>query len=128
MFQNFVVFGMIVSMLSSLLGMVYTFFSYTILFDFSNTIPIWKIPVTFLTIGLILSGVYYIVLEKKPVLLLASNICLVILSFLSIILPIVATVPDEFPEMFPIFAIPLHFLLPMFWLAIFPSFYKKYYV
>lgn len=125
MFQRFVIFGLIVSVISSVVGASYTYCSYHFLFDFSNTLPIWKIVITYVFLGLLFSGLYFVVNEFFTNFLILLNIVVVIISLLSIIWPIIVNIDEEFPEMFPSFAIPLHFIFPLFWLALFSHFNKR---
>jgi hypothetical protein len=128
MFQKYVLFGLLVAVTSSIIGVTYAKVSYYLLFDFSKTIPLWKIVVSNIFLGLFFSGIYYVIQESFAKLILVLNMLVVLISFLSIALPIVVNIEEEFPEMFPSFAIPLHFLFPMLWLALFPYFYKKSHV
>jgi len=124
-FQRFVLFGVVVSIISSVVGVSYTYCSYHFLFDFSKTLPIWKIVITYVFLGLLFSGLYFVVNEFFTTYLIFLNIAVVLISFLSIIWPIIVNIDEEFPEMFPSFAIPLHFIFPLFWLALFPHFFKR---
>lgn len=125
MFQRFVLFGCMVSIISSMLGVSYAYCSYHFLFDFSKILPIWKIVITYFFLGLLFSGLYFVVNKFFTAYLLVLNIAVVLISIFSIVWPIIANIDEEFPEMFPSFAIPLHFIFPLFWLALFPHFNKK---
>jgi len=124
-FQRFVLFGCMVSIISSMLGVSYAYCSYHFLFDFSRTLPIWKIVITYFFLGLLFSGLYFMVNKFFNSYLIVLNIAVVFISFLSIVWPIIVNIDEEFSEMFPSFAIPLHFIFPLFWLALFTHFNKK---
>lgn len=55
------------------------------------------------------------------------NIIFVLLSFASILAPLAAKLPYtvDFPELFPGFAIPMHFFPALFWFALRPVFFAK---
>ena len=125
MFLRYVLFGLFISALSAMVALSYTYCYSALLFDFSKTLPFWKILSIFCFLGLLFAGIYYLVAEKSYRLILPLNIALAIGSLTSILWPITASIDEEFPEMFPSFAIPLHFIFPLFWLASFPTFNKR---
>jgi hypothetical protein len=95
------------------------------LFDFSSFLPLWNIVVLFTFISLILgvlSILFFLIFKKAGSMILSGLIC--VLSFLSVILP--TLFPPQFassiesPEIFPAFAVPLHFIIPMVWLTLSP--------
>lgn len=55
------------------------------------------------------------------------NLVFILLSFASIIFPLVATLPYdiEFPELFPGFAIPMHFFPALFWFGLKPMVFRE---
>ena len=107
--------GFLVAFLSSLSGVIYGY-SYYQLFDFSAYLPLWKIA-AFLTF---ISTIF-----KKRAHLITS-VFVAVISLFSIILPNLFppkfTQEIEVPEMFPAFVMPLHFLVPIFWLVLSPYF------
>lgn len=114
-----------ISLFSSIIGVAYSYISYYYLFDFSNTIPFWKIVSTYIFLGLLFSGIYYLVWEYFYRSILFVNVVVVLVTLVSILLPIIVNIEEDFPEMFPSFAIPLHFIFPLLWLAVFPTFINK---
>ena len=79
--------------------------------------------------GGVLASVGYMGLSKLIVrgTEMVFNIIFVLLSFASILVPLVAKLPYDvdFPELFPGFAIPMHFFPALFWFALRPIFFKK---
>ncbi len=117
-------FSIIVAFVSSILGMLYAHLYYK-LFDFSSFLPLWNIVVLFTFISLILgvlSILFFLIFKKAGSMILSGLIC--VLSLLSVILP--TLFPPQFassiesPEIFPAFAVPLHFIIPMVWLTLSP--------
>lgn len=114
--------GSLVAILSSFIGIVYVYFYYQ-LFDFSAYLPIWKVPAILTFLSFLLVGLS-IVMNKlfKRNGNFVTSLSMTLLSIFSIILP--SLFPPRFsqeievPEMFPGFIIPLHFLVPLFWLLL----------
>lgn len=121
--------GSLVAILSSFIGIVYVYFYYQ-LFDFSAYLPIWKVPAILTFLSFLLVGLS-IVMNKlfKRNGNFVTSLSMTLLSIFSIILP--SLFPPRFsqeievPEMFPGFIIPLHFLVPLFWLLLSPQYLIK---
>jgi hypothetical protein len=109
-------------------GMGYSYFYYQ-LFDFSSYLPLWKIAALFTSISMIICGAYsaFQVITKQQGNLIFS-IFLSIITLGSIVFPSLypPKFPDavELPELFPAFVLPLHFIVPLFWLTFAPHFLK----
>jgi hypothetical protein len=97
--------------------------------NFSLILPLWKIIATYFALGLSLSGLYFLSTRLAPKFgTIISNIVLVFATLGSILFPIMK---EDFPEtlemteFYPGFVIPLHFILPLFWLALSPLIKKN---
>lgn len=121
--------GSLVAMLSSIIGIVYVYFYYQ-LFDFSAYLPLWKVPAILTFLSFLLVG-FSIVMNKlfKKNGNFVTSLSMTLLSIFSIILP--SLFPPRFsqeievPEMFHGFILPLHFLVPLFWLLLSPQYLIK---
>ena len=118
-----------ISFISSLGASVYVSKYYELIADFSSILPFWKITATFFSVGLFLAGFHFVLNKLFLKLgLLIFNITLSLLTLSSILFPIMkADFPDslEMTEFYPWFVIPLHFILPLFWLALSPLIKKN---
>ncbi len=113
-----IIFSLLLAVLSCVLGISYFISFKHFLFDYITIIPFWKLIATYFFLSFLITflfKVYLRVFAQKY--LLVFNLFLVLISFCSILYPIQAQVfhPDE--EFFPVFAIPLHFIVPLFWLT-----------
>jgi MFS superfamily sulfate permease-like transporter len=100
----------------------YTILYYSYLFDFSESLPLWKIVAAHVFFSLLLFGV--IRKLKKPIEqnIVTWRITLVVLTIISTIFPILKrNVAGEFPELYPGFAVPLHYIFLSLWLAFEPK-------
>ena len=129
MFKTYLLFGLFISFISSLGASVYVSKYYELIADFSSILPFWKITATFFSVGLFLAGFNFVLNKLFLKLgLLIFNITLSLLTLSSILFPIMkADFPDslEMTEFYPGFVIPLHFILPLFWLALSPLIKKN---
>jgi hypothetical protein len=129
MFKSYFLLGLVVSLISSLGAFVYVTKYYEIMANFSLILPLWKIIATYFALGLSLSGLYFLSTRLAPKFgTIISNIVLVFATLGSILFPIMK---EDFPEtlemteFYPGFVIPLHFILPLFWLALSPLIKKN---
>lgn len=130
MFKSYVQIGLLVAFFSSLFGVSYTKLYYEFLFDFSFNLQVLKIPFIFLALSLLIAGIswfftHYITKSGAFI----FNVLLSSITLISILLPIFYT-PNfskevEMPEMFISFVLPLHFIVPMFWLTFSSHFLKS---
>jgi hypothetical protein len=129
MFLRIFFFGVFISFISSVVGISYGYFYYK-LFDFSSYLPLWKIAALFTLISMILCGLFWLfllIMKKKGI--LVFSMILTLLSITSVIFP--TLYPPKFsdsvelPEFFPSFVLPLHFIVPLFWLTFTPHFLKE---
>jgi len=129
MFKSYFLLGLIVSLISSLGASVYVTKYYELIAPFSLILPLWKIIATYFTLGLCVSGLSYLSNRLAPKFgAIIFNIVLVFASLSSILLPIMKEdFPDtlEMTEFYPGFVIPLHFIFPLFWLALSPLIKKN---
>ena len=127
MFKSFFLLGILTGVFSSLVGGIYTYFFYKDLFDFSSVLPIWKIVAVYFSLGLIASGLYFmLVFFSSKYGQLLFNIKFVLIAVLSVLIPINIKVPNvEFPEIYPVFALPLHLFFSVIFLALSPLIIKK---
>ena len=115
---NSILFAVFIAFISAIFVLTYFLLFKKFLFDYSAIIPFWKLIATYFFISFLITllfKVYLRVFAQKY--LWVFNLLLVLVSFCSILYPIQAQVfhPDE--EFFPVFAIPLHFIVPLFWLT-----------
>lgn len=129
MFKSYFLFGLFMSLISSIGAAIYASSYYSFMADFSSILPLWKIFVAFISLGLIVSGVYFVINKVFPKYgLLLFNITFALSTLISILFPIIK---DNFPEslemteFYPGFVIPLHFIFPLFWFAFSPIILKK---
>ncbi len=127
MFKSFFLLGLLAGALSSFVGGIYTYFFYRDLFDFSTILPIWKIVAVYFSLGLIASGLYFMIVRFSSKLgQLLFNITFAVIAILSVLIPINLKVPNiEFPEIYPVFAIPLHLFFSVIFLALSPLMIKN---
>jgi len=129
MFKSYFLLGLVVSLISSLGAAFYVTKYYEVMANFSLILPLWKIIATYFALGLSLSGLYFLSTRLAPKFgTIISNIVLVFATLGSILFPIMK---EDFPEtlemteFYPGFVIPLHFILPLFWLALSPLIKKN---
>jgi hypothetical protein len=103
--------ALISALCASFLGVLYTSIYYQLLFDFSTVLPIWKVAFGLISFTLIL---FYVHLAFRK--LIKQNqtfwfgITFSILTFVSILYPMLERVYVDASEFYPGFVIPLHFL------------------
>ena len=129
MFKSYFLLGLVVSLISSLGAAVYVTKYYEVMANFSLILPLWKIIATYFTVGLSVSGLCFLSTRLAPKFgTIIFNIVLVFATLGSILFPIMK---EDFPEklemteFYPGFVIPLHFILPLFWLALSPIIKKN---
>jgi len=96
---------------ASLIGMLYAYAYYQLLFDFSTVLPIWKIAFGLISFTLILFYVHFVFLKlfkHNPTFWFGLTFSIV--TFVSILYPITERVYVDAAEFYPGFVIPLHFL------------------
>jgi uncharacterized membrane protein len=94
-----------------LLGAFYVYFYYQMLFDFSTVLPIWKVAFGLISFTLILFYVHLLfkrVVKQNPTFWFGLTFS--ILTFVSILYPMMDRVYVDAAEFYPGFVIPLHFL------------------
>jgi hypothetical protein len=116
-----IIFALFITFLSSALGLTYFLLFNNLLFDFSSELPFWKLISTYCFLSFFATFLFiqYVKLSKGRN-LWVFNLSLSLMSFFSIILPIIAKVTHADGEFFPVFAIPFHFIFPLFWLIFYP--------
>lgn len=117
--KKFLIFGISVALLSSVIGAGFTYLYYDKMFDFSSILPIWKVVAVYTSLSLILSLSLFFsqkYFKKNGVFILNTLVCMGAMA--SILYPMTyKNINVELVEMYPIVAIPLHFILPIIWLA-----------
>lgn len=116
-----IVFALFIAFLSSLLGLAYFVSFNHFLFDFSSVLPSWKLISTYCFISFLTTFLfvqYVRVTGAKK--LWVFNLSLSLIFFFTICIPILAQVTHADGEFFPVFAIPFHFIFPLFWLIFYP--------
>jgi len=120
--RKFMIHGLIVAVISSLVGGLYLHYFYSLELDESyKVLPIWKVVTIYITLSLLLSLVLMIasrVLKKWGVIVL--NTVLTMASVASIALPITYINQEIDTTFIAVAAIPVHFIMPIIWLALQP--------
>lgn len=96
---------------ASLIGVLYTFAYYQLLFDFSTVLPIWKIAFGLISFTLIVWYVHLVFLmlfKQNPTFWFGLTFSSI--TFVSILYPMMKRVYVDASEFYPGFVIPLHFL------------------
>jgi hypothetical protein len=120
MFRPFLVLGVSAGVVSAFVSSVFAYFFNQNLLDFSEVLPYWKIISTDFSLALIAVGVFYglhFISKKyfKAIFYSLFALC----SIYSVLVPITAKFPDlEFPEFYPTYAIPLHLIFSVIFLAL----------
>lgn len=116
--------GVIAGLLSGIMGIVYLEIYQNIYFVDYSLIINWAAILGSSMIGCILMASGYYVLPKLQGVL---NVLYIILSFASIIPPILMSLPleVEFPELFPGLVVPMHFFPALVFLGANPFFNKN---
>ncbi|MEY3844866.1 MAG: hypothetical protein RL293_1288 [Bacteroidota bacterium] len=99
------------SLCASFLGVLYTTIYYQLLFDFSTVLPIWKVAFGLISFTLILSYIHLAfrkVMKHYPTFWFGLTFS--IITFVSILYPMIERVYVDASEFYAGFAIPLHFL------------------
>ena len=103
--------ALISSLCASFLGVLYTNIYYQLLFDFSTVLPIWKVAFGLISFSLILFYVHLLftkVLKQNPT--FWFGLIFSLLTFVSILYPMLDSVYVDASEFYPGFVIPMHFL------------------
>jgi hypothetical protein len=103
--------ALISSLCASFLGVLYTNIYYQLLFDFSTVLPIWKVAFGLISFSLILFYVHLLftkMLKQNPT--FRFGLIFSLLTFVSILYPMLESVYVDAAEFYPGFVIPLHFL------------------
>ena len=110
---------------ASLIGTLYSYAHYQLLFDFSTVLPIWKVASGLISFTLILFYVHLVftkVIKQNPTFWFGLTFSS--LTFVSILYPMMQRVYVEASEFYPGFVIPLHFL-PILMFFTFQHLYPK---
>jgi uncharacterized membrane-anchored protein len=114
--------GLIVAAISSLVGGLYLHYFYALELDESfKVLPVWKVVSIYIALSLLLSLLLMIVsrmLKKWGV--IALNTLLTMVSVASIAFPITYVNQEIDTTFIAIAAIPVHFIMPIIWLALQP--------
>jgi len=120
--RKFMIHGLIVAAISSLVGGLYLHYFYALELDESyKVLPIWKVVSIYIALSLLLSLILMIasrVLKKWGVIVL--NTVLTMASVASIALPITYINQEIDTTFIAVAAIPVHFIMPIIWLALQP--------
>lgn len=103
--------GLTSALCSSAIGVLYTNVYYHLLFDFSTVLPIWKVAFGLISFSLILFYCHLFFrsrIKQNPMFWFAFTFSL--LTFVSILYPMLERVYVDASEFYPGFVIPLHFL------------------
>ncbi len=103
--------GLTSALSASVLGTLYTAVYYRLLFDFSTVLPIWKVTFGLISFTLLLFYAHLFFLKrlkKNPT--FWFGITFSIVTFVSILYPMLERVYVDASEFYPGFVIPLHFL------------------
>jgi hypothetical protein len=103
--------GFISALLAGTIGVLYTYFYYDLLFDFSSVLPLWKVFFGLCSFTLLLFYGHMIctrIFQRNASFWFALMCSFA--SFASIFYPITERVYVDASEFYPGFVIPLHFL------------------
>lgn len=120
--RKFMIHGLIVAAISSLVGGLYLHYFYALELDESfKVLPVWKVVSIYIALSLLLSLLLMFVsrmLKKWGV--IAMNTLLTMFSVASIAFPITYVNQEIDTTFIAIAAIPVHFIMPIIWLALQP--------
>ncbi len=120
MFKPFLILGLTAGVISSIVSCIFAYLFNQNLLDFSQVLPYWKISSVDISLSLIVVGVFYgLSMVSKTYYKPIFNSLFAICSIASVLIPITAKFKDlEFPEFYPTFAIPLHVIFSVIFLAL----------
>lgn len=120
MLRPYLILGITAGVLSAMVSCIFAYLFNQKLLDFSEVLPYWKIIAVDFSLALAAVGIYFglrFISAKHH--LVIFNILFSIGAIASIMVPISAKLPDlEFPEFYPTFAIPLHLIFSVLFLAL----------
>ncbi|NBV09231.1 MAG: hypothetical protein EBR91_02940 [Flavobacteriia bacterium] len=120
--KRFLFLGLIVALLSSIVGATYLYFFYGLELDESSKVlPIWKVVAIYTSISLLISLMSYIFFSKWGkwgVIIL--NTVFSSIAIASIAYPITYVNQEIDTTFIAIAAIPVHFMMPLIWLSLQP--------
>ena len=120
--RKFMIHGLMVAAISSLVGGLYLHYFYALELDESyKVLPIWKVVSIYIALSLFLSLVLMIasrILKKWGVIVL--NTVLTMASVASIALPITYINQEIDTTFIAVAAIPVNFIMPIIWLSLQP--------
>lgn len=114
-------YGLFVAVVSSAVGALYLNAYYTEMFDYSMILPIWKVVSIYTALSLFLSLVLFFVFKYLGRIgVLVLNTLFVMAMTASIYYPITYFNSKIDVEYIAVAALPIHFIMPLVWLAIQP--------
>ncbi|MEI8193809.1 MAG: hypothetical protein WCG64_08080 [Flavobacteriia bacterium] len=120
--KRFLFLGLIVALLSSIVGATYLYFFYGLELDESSKVlPIWKVVAIYTSISLLIALMSYVVFSKWGkwgVIIL--NTVFSSIAIASIAYPITYVNQEIDTTFIAIAAIPVHFMMPLIWLSLQP--------
>jgi len=120
--KRFLFLGLIVALLSSIVGATYLYFFYGLELDESSKVlPIWKVVAIYTSISLLITLMSYVVFSKWGkwgVIIL--NTVFSSIAIASIAYPITYVNQEIDTTFIAIAAIPVHFMMPLIWLSLQP--------
>lgn len=120
--KRFLFLGLIVALLSSIVGATYLYFFYGLELDESSKVlPIWKVVAIYTSISLLIALMAYIFFSKWGkwgVIIL--NTVFSSIAIASIAYPITYVNQEIDTTFIAIAAIPVHFMMPLIWLSLQP--------
>jgi len=116
-------FAFLLSLISICFSFTYFRLYQIYLFDFSEVMPMWRLLSIEVFLSFSITWLSAFCKTKKTMLIF--NVTLVVITLLSILYPVQARIYHEYEDFFPAFAIPLHFIVPLFWLSLHPLLLKN---
>lgn len=120
--KRFLFLGLIVALLSSIVGATYLYFFYGLELDESSKVlPIWKVVAIYTSISLLITLMSYVVFSKWGkwgVIIL--NTVFSSIAIASIAYPITYVNQEIDTTFIAIAAIPVHLMMPLIWLSLQP--------
>ena len=116
-------FAFLLSLISVVISFIYFRLFQIYLFDFSMVVPFWRLFAMIVFLSFCITWLNGFCTTKRSHIIF--NFALVLVTLLSILYPIQARIYNQYEDFFPAFAIPLHFMVPLFWLSLHPLLLKN---
>jgi len=125
--KKFMIHGILSALISSIAGGLFLKFYYSLELDQSEKVlPIWKVIAIYISLSLLLSLILF---QAKKILnnlgVIMVNTILSIVTTASIVYPITYVNQNLDTTFIAVAAIPVHFIMPMIWMALQPIIFNS---